>query len=287
MNRPLLIGAIGVLALGSLSFVLVGTGASPEDLTGVQRALFVLTYIFQLATLVAVFRLRALYAPDEPKRVQWTLFSGFFLLRVIAETRLMTLYFDWIPSAIGDDATLKAIYLDGLRFLYTLSDLLLIAGLAYLWNALAGFGGREERPRLRLRVGRGDIPWLALLPALPIAAFALRKQMANHTITADGAGAPDPWLQLYRLMAVVLSTVTVGLCAILLGYSRQMGGGAVARIWTCIVAAGIARALSFVALAVFTLLSTGVAVIVEQAFLFYFVWCWWTAVRLERDVATF
>ncbi|MEO1481760.1 MAG: hypothetical protein AAFU77_06610 [Myxococcota bacterium] len=286
--RSITFAAAGLLFLAALTLAAPTLGVSEEALVSVQRVLFLLTLVLEAMVVVGAWRVLSSFERGEVKWIQWVLFGAFMAVRFVAELRLLTLYFDLLPEPLRHEGPARFFYIDVLRFTYSISDLLLIVGLVYTWDALFGrvLFGRGQGARVPLRLRSRDAPWFLLMPLLPVGALLLRRGLATHTVTAVMPESDDPWLQAYRLLAVVLVTISVFLCAVLLSFARQLGTGAVARVWWAIVAAGVGRALSFLVLAAVAPLSAGTAVVLEQLFLLYFAWCWLAAVQYERALGS-
>jgi hypothetical protein len=242
--------------------------AFPDSLLGgLHHILFVGTVLLTLVAFGGALRCRAGFGPDDLGRRTWTFFAAFLGIRILAELRLFTIYFDLVPELSNAG---RVFYIVVLRYLYTLSDLMMIAGLVSTIRGYRGLG-------LHFAVQRRDEIGIAVLAVLPIAAFVLRDHLTVFVTARD-----DQAILVYRLVAVTVTAVVAALCIVILRYVRQMGGGALARVWGAVVVAGLARAASFVALAAVTSVSSAWGDVVEQTLLLVFAAAWLTAAGLQR-----
>jgi hypothetical protein len=187
---------------------------------------------------------------------------AFFVVRLVGELRLSTLTFDIVaPYKDGDPAS-RFFYVVVLRYLYTFSDLLFVGALITTVRAYKSTGLKFEL------MGR-DYGYIALLWAIPVATYAFRTNLSlGGIITADS------YILTYRLVAVLVGAIIGTICVLVRRYALQMGGGAVAKVWNTVVIAGIARAASFLALALFLKNFEYEARFAEQYLLWIFSWCW-------------
>jgi hypothetical protein len=239
-----------------------------------QRALFVITVVLEVLALQQAWRCRTGFARGDPGRTLWSLIATFLAVRVLAELRLMTLYFDLVPEVIARSDVAVQVYVVVLRYLYTASDLLLAIALFAMIRSYRSLG-------LHFGVQRRDRATIAVVMALPVVAWLLR-----HRLTAFIDG-DDQSIAVYRLVAVTVSAVIAALCIVVFRYVSQMGGGALAKVWRAAVVAGVARAASFVVLAVVSIASAAWASLAEQALLVVFATAWIVAARRQREVLAY
>lgn len=251
-------------------------GLAADFAVEITRACFVLTLPVEAAALVLVFGVRRRFGPGEPGRRVWTLFAGFAVLRMLAQLRLLTLYFGWVPQLVAGNQGLYVFYIAGLRFLYTASDLLFAAALVASIRNVKSTG-------LPFATEKRDYGWIGLICVLPAGALILHQYMAVDTVIGTGAGLP---LMIFRLVAVVLGTVIACLCIVVRRYAVQMGGGAVAGVWNMLVLAGISHTASFVAFALLAALWPRGADVFEQWFLWIFACTWLLAVLRQRSLSS-
>jgi hypothetical protein len=242
-----------------------------EPVVAAQRVTFVLTLALEVVALQHAWRCRSAFDREDPGRTLWSLISAFLFVRVLAELRLTTLYFDWVPEAIARSTPALDVYVVGLRYLYTASDVLLVGALVTMIRSYRALG-------LHFRIERRDMAIMAAVLSLPAITWLLR-----HRLTAFVDG-DDPTIVIYRLVAVTISALIAALCVVVLRYVLQMGGGALARVWMAVVVAGVARAASFVVLAVVTMASVAWGSLAEQALLLVFACAWIIAARRQREV---
>lgn len=255
---------LGVLFLGGA----LATGQA----TAVHRVWVAATVAIELAALLLALSIRGDFDPGDTGRTTWTLIAGFLGVRLLAEVRLLSFYFDFIPSAIEASPAALEVYTVWLRYLYTAADLLMIAALLATLRSYRSLG---------LQFGLKSIDWavIAALATMPLIAFSLRDNMGGF-LTGD-----DPALVTYRLVAVCVGVAVAAMSLGVLRYVTQMGGGSLARIWGAIGVAGFARAGSFVALGVVSEVSMIAADLSEQALLWVFASCWLAAALGQRELA--
>ena len=270
-SKQLIVLTTGILIGAAVVFLAVYALASADAALQVQRGLFVATLLLQLVALGLAFWVRGRFEPGETNRILWTLVLAFLAVRVLAESRLLTLYFDWIPVFIDGSPTLRRVYVDVLRFLYTLSDLFLIAALVVAIRLYRAVG-------LAFSILPRDLIYIGVVALAAGIVFVVRENMV-FTFTATPAS-----VQSYRVIAAALATVVVCLCLIIRRFVLQTGGGVLARVWTAIILAGVARALSFVTIALVSAHATIIAEFVEQAFLWVFASAWLVALSRQREL---
>jgi hypothetical protein len=236
-----------------------------------QRVVFVVTLLLELVALVGAWRCRRGFELGDPGRRLWSLVSGFLLVRILAELRLTTLYFDLVPESVASSEAASYVYVVVLRYLYTTSDVILVVALLSMIRSYRSLG-------LHFRVQRRDWAIIAMVLVLPAVAWLLRHRLHAFLL------GDDPTIVTYRLVAVTISALVAALCIVMLRYVLQMGGGALARVWSAVVVAGVARAVSFVVLAVVTVWSSVWASFGEQLLLLVFAAAWIVAARRQRAI---
>jgi len=260
-RRTLLLVWAGVLAATAVGYWI--------GVPMLRLALFLATLAVEVAAVYLALAGRALLARDDPGRRLW-LWIGLGLgLRLIAELRLATLYLDIVPNFVADVPWAWAVYFYGLRYLYTVADLALLAALLATRRALLSTGlDFHLRPR--------DALLLVLLPPLPVTVYLLQSVFLS--ISADAG------LHTFRIISASVGAVVSGVCVVLASAALQMGGGAWAWIWGAAAVAGIARALAFAAAAIAPTFPG--AVVLEQALLWTFACGWLLATLLHLRLVT-
>jgi hypothetical protein len=242
-----------------------------DPLVAAQRVLFVLTLLVQIVALRRAWTCRSRFEPTDAARTTWSFITLFLAVRVLAELRLSTLYFDLVPEVIQASELARTIYVVVLRYLYTASDILLVIALVGVVRAYRSLG-------LHFRTERSDHALMMLVMAFPLVVWLLRHRMTNFL------GGQDPTIVVYRLVAVTVTTVVVILCIVIWRYVRQMGGGVLARVWRAVVVAGLARAGSFVTLAIVSTWSLAWANLAEQVLLLAFAIAWIAAAGRQHAI---
>ncbi|MBL9106941.1 MAG: hypothetical protein JNL82_38930 [Myxococcales bacterium] len=259
LRRP--IAGLWALGLGATAAaVSLGVG-----LNEVRLALFAATLLVEILALVFVLRGRAHLQPSDEGRRTWTLLAAALTARLLAELRVGLLYLDAVPGFIADRPALMNLFVYVLRYLYTLADLLLLAG---LWTARRSF----DRSGLGYPLRRRDLGALALLAPLPLLVWLAQDAMQVSA---------DPGIFTFRLVSVVVGSVVSALCLGLASTSLQMGGGVLAWIWGGLATAGIARVFAFVAASGLQALGWASVSVVEQGFLWTFACAWLLAAGLH------
>ena len=257
VRRSLVLTWAGVLTITTLGYLL--------DAPAIRLTLFMATLAVEVAAVYMALAGRAALARDDPGRRVWLWIGLGLAMRLVAEMRLATLYFDIVPELVTGNAWAWAAYFFGLRYLYTAADLALLMALLATRRALLSTGlDFHLRPR--------EAALLVLLPPLPVTVYLLQSVFLS---------APaDPGLYTFRIISAGVGALVSGVCVVLVSPALQMGGGAWAWIWGAAAAAGIARALAFVAAAVTP--SFVDATVVEQALLWTFACGWLMATTLHR-----
>ena len=260
-RRSLILLWAGGLAATAVGLVL--------GVPGLRLSLFLATLAVEAFAVYIAFAGRAQLARDDPGRRVWRWIGLGLGMRLIAELRLATLYLDIVPDFITDNAWVWAVYFFGLRYLYTLADLALLAALLATRRALLSTGlDFHLRPR--------DALVLVLLPPLPVTVYLLQSVFLS--------ASTDPGLHSFRIVSASVGALVSGVCVVLASPALQMGGGAWAWIWGAAAVAGIARALAFAAAAVAPTFSN--ALVLEQALLWTFACGWLLATVLHLRLVT-
>ncbi|MBK8265055.1 MAG: hypothetical protein IPK80_27455 [Nannocystis sp.] len=232
-----------------------------------------LTVVVELLALGVAARVRQRFEPGEPSRITWDLIVGFLAVRTLAQLRLLSFYFDFVPGFVESSPSLTHIYTVWLRYLYTIADLLMIGGLSSTIRSYRALGLHFE---LRGR----DWALIAVVAAMPLSVIASRDQLWSDPHLA----APEISLTIYRMVAAVVSAAIAALSLAVLRFVQQMGGGQLALVWGAIGAAGLARALSFVALALLSGISPAAGDLAEQSMLWLFASAWFAGVMWQWQI---
>lgn len=261
---------IGVgLAVALVAHLYAEFFASTIVVTGLTRAFFTATVVVQIIALWQANAVRLAFDPEDTVRKTWTLICVFLTLRCLAELRLTTLYFDLVPDLITSSETAFFVYKVVLRYLYTVSDLVAIAALL---SAIRSY--REAGLEFELR--GTDYAIAGAVALVPVGSFVLRSNLDSF-LTGE-----DPTIVTYRLVAVSVGAVIAGLSLALFRLVMQMGGGMLSKVWGSASLAGIARTLSFLALAAISGASVTVGEFVEQSLLWLFAGGWLMAALSQR-----
>ena len=243
-----------------------------EGASAVTRVLFGLTVVVEIVALVQAAAVRRMFSPSDRGHLTWTLIVAFFLVRLVGELRLITLTFEFVPTYREGDSSGSFFYVVVLRYLYTISDLLFIAALVTTVQAY-------KSTALKFELMGRDYGYIAFLWVIPAATYYFRTNLSlGGIITADN------YIATYRLIAVFVGAIIGTFCVVVRRYAVQMGGGAVAKIWNTVVVAGIARAASFLVLALFLKNWRYEAQFAEQCLLWIFASCWLVAALYQLEV---
>ena len=234
-----------------------------------KLGLFTATLGLEAVGVAAALAVRARLGASDEARRPWSWIAAGLGARALAEVRLGTLYFDAVPGWIHERPELDWLYVQVLRYLYTLGDLLIAGALWLTLRALASLG-------LGLRLGVGGRLAIAGLAALPLIQFVLQR------IAWAGLTPEDPGILPFRVISVLTSALVGGLSLALVGLTRQMGGGALAWVWGAAAAAGIAKALGFVVGA--ALRGNAWGGVLDQALLWTFAAAWVGAAVIYYEV---
>lgn len=261
-----------ILAPGAFALAL-GLGGAAAGTT-VTRVVFAGTVLIEIVALSQVLAARKLFHRGDHGYLTWTLVAAFLVVRLVAEVRLLTLTFNLVtpPKPIETASSEMFFYVIVLRYLYTLSDLLFVSALVTTASAYRSTG-------LKFHLLQRDYLYIALVWMMPVATYLLRANLGLL-----GIAGPDKYVLTYRLVAVCVGALIVSLCLVVRRYAMQMGGGAVARVWSTVVGAGTVRAASFLTLAVLSKWWPVGAGFLEQYLLWIFAGCWVMAALYQREV---
>jgi len=256
-------------------FAVAATVRGPDRAGVVTKALFGLTVVVEILALVQAAAVRKRFSPSDRGHLTWTLIVAFFLVRLVGELRLITLTFGLVDPYVDGGSSASFVYVVVLRYLYTDGDLLFIAAMITTVQAY-------KSTTLKFELMGRDYGYIAFLWAIPIATYYFRANLsAGGIITADN------YIQTYRLVAVFVGAIISTFCVVVRRYALQMGGGAVAKVWNTVVLAGIARAASFLVLALFLRNWKYEAQFLEQYLLWIFSWCWLVAALYQLEVFSY
>jgi hypothetical protein len=267
--------AISLLVLPIIFVLAVSLAADPRSPgRTLTNYLFVLTVAVEAVALFQAMTARKLFSRHDPGHLTWSLVAAFLAVRLLAELRLFTITFDivHVPNPIESAPPGLFFYVVVLRYLYTLSDLIFIAALLATIRAYKSTG-------LDFRLLNQDYFYLILVWAIPAVTWLFR---ANLGLSASVS--PDKYISTYRLVAVFVGGLIVSLSLMVRRYASQMGGGAVARVWSTAAMAGLFRAASFLALALLSRRWPTAAIFTEQYLLWIFSCCWLLAALYQREV---
>jgi hypothetical protein len=266
---------ISLFVLPTVFVLAVSLAADPRHLgRALTNYLFVLTVLVEIAALFQALATRKLFSQTDPGHLTWSLVATFLAVRLLAELRLFTITFDivHVPGPLESAPSGLFFYVVVLRYLYTLSDFIFIAALLTTIRAYKSTG-------LNFRLLKQDYFYFLLVWAMPLVTWLFR---ANLGLSA--AVSPDKYIPTYRLVAVFVGSLIVSLSLIVRRYASQMGGGAVARVWSTVAMAGLFRAASFLALALLSRRWPTLAIFTEQYLLWIFSCCWLLAALYQREV---
>jgi hypothetical protein len=267
---PFIATLVLVPAASMLAWKTGGASAGNE----VLRWFFAATVLVEFVALTKAFSARKLFSPSDAGYLTWTLIIAFLAVRLIAESRLVTLTFNLVqvPSNINSAGPGLFFYVVWLRYLYTASDVLFIGALV---SAIRSY----KMTGLKFDLLGRDWVYILLVLAVPTLTYLLRANLGSA-----GLINLDNYIATYRLVAVLVGGGIAALCLVVRRYASQMGGGAVARIWNAVVIAGIARDASFLTLALISKSLRPVAEFGEQYLLWIFAGCWLLASLYQQEV---
>jgi hypothetical protein len=263
---------VAFFAIAPVAFVLaISTGDEPAGHLAANTIFFVGLGL-ELAAFGGALAARRHFDSGDAWHTIWTLAAAFLGVRILAELRLATLVLEVVPYYYEGAPAWLFVYVVVFRYLYTVADLLFLAALVLAIRSYRSSGfGFTIAPR--------DYLYMAPLVVAVGIAFWLR-----HLLTING----DAYLQAYRLVAMTLNMAMACLCIVIRRFTVQMGGGALARVWTYVVFAATARVSAFVSVAVVARLlpsEAGVATdFVEQYLIAVFAACWVAATLAQHDV---
>ncbi|HUK88948.1 MAG TPA: hypothetical protein VLZ81_01000, partial [Blastocatellia bacterium] len=262
------------LILAPIASALAWSAGGANSGNAVLRCFFAATVLVELLALAQAISARKLFSRSDAGYLTWTLIIAFLVVRLIAEARLITLTFDVVkpPSDIRTAASGLFFYVVWLRYLYTVSDVLFVAAIA---SAIRSY----KMTGLTFGLMRRDSIYILLALGVPSVTYLFRSNLGSA-----GLINLDNYIATYRLVAVLVGGVIAALCLVVRRYASQMGGGAVARVWNAVVAAGIARDASFLTLALISKSLRPAAEFGEQYLLWVFAGCWLLAALYQQEV---
>jgi hypothetical protein len=260
------------LIAGPAIFALVTVAGGPAEADRVTLALFGATVLVEVIAFTQVLSARKLFSPADPGYLTWTLVALFLLARLLGELRLATIDFQLVPRYSEGAQPWLFVYVIVFRYLYTLSDVLFIVALITTIRAYKSTG-------LKFELMKRDYLYMALIWTMPVVAFVFRSNLIYSNTTVS-----DKYIASFRLITITVGAFIVSLCLVVRRYVSQMGGGAVARVWNMAVTAGVARAASFLALALMSGWWRSGAGFVEQYLLWIFACCWLMAAHYQLKV---
>jgi hypothetical protein len=240
--------------------------------SAITLILFITTILVEVFALTQFLRARKVFASTDPGYLTWTLIVAFMIVRLVAEGRLLTLNVNMVPQYQEGGSAMLYFYIIVLRYLYTVSDLLFIAALFTTIRTYKNTG-------LPFNLVRQDYFYILALWLLPIITYIFRANLIQSSVTGN-----DGYIATYRLIAVTVGAVIASMCIVVRRYALQMGGGMVAKVWSMVVVAGVARDGSFLALALISIWSKTAAGFVEQYLLWIFAGCWLLAGLYQNAV---
>jgi hypothetical protein len=240
--------------------------------SAITLILFITTILVEVFALTQFLRARKVFASTDPGYLTWTLIVAFMIVRLVAEVRLLTLNVNMVPQYQEGGSAMLYFYIIVLRYLYTMSDLLFIAALFTTIRTYKNTG-------LPFNLVRQDYFYILALWLLPIITYIFRANLIQSSVTGN-----DGYIATYRLIAVTVGAVIASMCIVVRRYALQMGGGMVAKVWSMVVVAGVARDGSFLALALISIWSKTAAGFVEQYLLWIFAGCWLLAGLYQNAV---
>ncbi|HWP42019.1 MAG TPA: hypothetical protein VNO14_02200 [Blastocatellia bacterium] len=260
------------LAVLPVAFALLMSLYGSASGDSVTLGIFGATVLVEAVALVQVVRVRRLFSRGDFGYLTWSLIMSFLIVRLIAEVRLTTINFQLVPRYSEGGSEALFFYIIVLRYLYTVSDILFIAALASTIRAYRSTG-------LKFELLARDYLYMLLVWVMP----GLTYLFHDNLMYSNTAGA-DKYIVTFRLVTVSVGALIASLCLAVRRYVLQMGGGAVARVWTMVVMAGIARDASFLALALLSGRWRTSAAFTEQYLLWIFSCCWLMAALFQLEV---
>jgi hypothetical protein len=260
------------LLIDPVVYAVLATVKGVEGGSVESKVLFGLTVVVEIVALVQAVGVRKLFSSSDRGHLTWTLIVAFFVVRLVGELRLITLTFEFVSPYKDGGSAASFFYVVVLRYLYTISDLLFIAALVTTVRAYKSTG-------LKFELMSRDYGYIAFLWAIPVATYYYRSNLS-----LGGIITTDNYILTYRVVAVFVGAIIGTYCVVVRRYALQMGGGAVAKVWNTVVVAGIARAASFLVLAMFLKKWRFEAQFAEQYLLWIFAWCWLVAALYQREV---
>jgi len=270
VTRFFIVSLIAAPLVSMLAWRLNGSAGG----TDVTKGLFAVAVVVEVVALIQMIGARALFARSDPGHLIWTLIVGFMALRLAAEFRNLSIVTGivQVPASIDTASTGLFVYVVLLRYLYTLADLLFVAALIASIRAY-------KSTELNFELVAIDYFYILMVWAIPIVTYVLRGNLG-----VAGISNSDKYTPIYRLVAVFVGAVIASLCLVIRRYVVLMGGGAVARIWNSVAAAGISRDASFLALALLSAAWRPGAEFLEQYLIWIFANLWLLAAVYQQEV---
>jgi len=265
---------IATLIIAPVASLLAWNLAGADGGNLVVKVLFAATVLIEIVALGEALKARKLFSRSDTGYLTWSLTIGFLLVRLVAEARLLTLTFNLfdLPKTISPSSSIAFFYVIWLRYLYTISDVLFIGALVTTIRAYQSTG-------LKFGLQGRDYFYIGLVCAVPVTTYLYRANLG-----LAGLINTDHYIATYRLVAVFSGAIIASLCLVVRRYVAQMGGGAVARVWNSVVAAGIARDASFLVLAAVSKFWKPGAEFGEQYLLWIFASCWVLAALYQQEL---
>ncbi|HXG91288.1 MAG TPA: hypothetical protein VNN73_02835 [Blastocatellia bacterium] len=271
-SRSVVVPFIVSLVAAPIVFAIALALSGPAEAEHVTLALFAATLVVEALAIGRAVIARRMFSPSDTGYATWTLIVLFLVVRMLVETRLATINFQLVPKYGEGSSSALFFYVVVLRYLYTVSDVLFITALANTIRAYKSTG-------LKFEMISRDYLYIALVWAIPALTFIFR----DNLIYSNTAGT-DNYIATFRLVTATVGAFIASLCIVVRRYVSQMGGGAVARVWTMVVIAGIARDGSFLALALLSKWWRPGAGFIEQYLLWIFACCWLIAALYQQEV---
>ncbi|MBI3654672.1 MAG: hypothetical protein HY231_26875 [Acidobacteria bacterium] len=260
------------LVLVPLLFFIVLNQAGGEQATSVTLSFFAVTVLIELVALGRIFQVRKAFSPGDSGYSIWTLILATMCVRLLAEGRLFTLTTHLVPEYQEGASNLLFFFVVVLRYLYTVSDVLFTVALILTIRSYKSTG-------LPFKLLAIDYFYIAALCTLPVITYSFRANLLLSTLSGH-----DGYIATFRLVAVTVGAFIASFCVVVRRYALQMGGGQVAKVWSMVVIAGVARDGSFLTVALLSSWSKSVASFTEQYLLWIFACCWLLAALYQSEV---
>ncbi|MEW6209289.1 MAG: hypothetical protein AB1631_13035 [Acidobacteriota bacterium] len=214
--------------------------------------------LIEVLVLAQVVRVRALFSSADAARFTWTLIACFLFVRIFSDIRLIVGFLNLFPTGPFN-----------LVYFFTLSDLLFVASLATAIRLYKSTG-------LKFEIKPIDYFYIAGAWAITAATVLAAYYQGRATDFSSVTG--------YRVVAVTVGGVILSLGLVVRRYVSQMGGGAVARVWNCVVIASVARDASHLASVLLPIWFPRYSFFVDTYLLWIFAWCWALAASLQQEI---